>query len=66
MVERKEWLVSCHDVTGRRSDVTVFVDRGNVVLVPPDGQTAVLAPLEVGRLRAALRDAVIMTATEER
>jgi hypothetical protein len=34
-----------------------------VVLVAPPGETAVLAPLEVGRLRAALRDAVV-TASE--
>jgi hypothetical protein len=29
------------------------------VLVAPPGETAVLLPLDVGRLRAALRDAVV-------
>jgi hypothetical protein len=30
-----------------------------VVLVAPPGETAILSPLDVGRLRAALRDAVV-------
>jgi len=30
-----------------------------VVALAPPGEMAVLAPLEVGRLRAALRDAVL-------
>ncbi len=59
VVDRKEWLVTCRDVAGRRRDLTVFVSQGHVVLVAPPGETAVLAPLEVGRLRAALRDAVV-------
>jgi hypothetical protein len=58
-VVRKEWLVSCRDSAGRRRDIVVFIDRGRVVLVAPPGETAVLAPLEVGKLRAALRDAVL-------
>jgi hypothetical protein len=56
---RKDWLVSCKDSAGRRRDIVVFTDRGRVVLVSPPGETAVLSPLEVGRLRAALRDAVL-------
>jgi hypothetical protein len=63
VVDRKEWMVTCRDVAGRRRDLTVFVSQGHVVLVAPPGETAVLAPLEVGRLRAALRDAV-MNASE--
>lgn len=62
---QKEWLVSCRDVAGRRRDLAVFVDQGHVVLVAPPGETAVLAPLEVGRLRAALRDAVVSAAATE-
>lgn len=61
----KEWLVSCRDVAGRRRDLAVFVDQGHVVLVAPPGETAVLAPLEVGRLRAALRDAVMDATTSD-
>jgi hypothetical protein len=56
---RKDWLISCRDVTGRRRDIIVFTDSGRVVLIAPPGETAVLAPLEVGRLRAALRDAIV-------
>ncbi|TCO45841.1 hypothetical protein [Actinocrispum wychmicini] len=59
MNARKEWSVSCRDIAGRRRDLTVFVSSGRVVLVSPPGETAVLSPLDVGRLRAALRDAVV-------
>ncbi|MFC0113557.1 hypothetical protein [Kibdelosporangium aridum] len=59
MNTRKEWSVSCRDIAGRRRDLTVFVSGGRVVLVSPPGETAVLTPLDVGRLRAALRDAVV-------
>lgn len=54
-----EWTVSCRDTAGRRRNVTVFASEGKVVLIAPPGETAVLGPLEVGRLRAALRDAVV-------
>jgi len=58
-VDHTEWLVTCRDVAGRRRNLTVFVSQGHVVVVAPPGETAVFAPLEVGRLRAALRDAVV-------
>lgn len=54
-----EWTIPCRDMAGRRRNVTVFVSEGKVVLIAPAGETAVLGPLEVGRLRAALRDAVV-------
>lgn len=54
-----EWTIACRDMAGRRKNVTVFVSEGKVVLIAPPGEAAVLAPLEVGRLRAALRDAVV-------
>ncbi|MBE1497752.1 hypothetical protein H4696_004852 [Amycolatopsis lexingtonensis] len=44
--------------------MTVFVSNDKVVLVAPPGEAAVLGPLDVGRLRAALRDAVVATADE--
>ncbi|AOS62220.1 hypothetical protein TL08_07000 [Actinoalloteichus hymeniacidonis] len=59
IVVRNQWSVNCRDVAGRKRDLTVFVNDGQVVIVAPPGETAVLAPLEVGRLRAALRDAVV-------
>lgn len=58
-MSRREWAVSCRDVAGRRRDVTVFVSQGHVVLVAPPGETAILEPLEAGRLRAALRAAAV-------
>jgi len=36
----------------------------SVVLVAPPGEIAFLTPLDVGRLRAALRDAVVDASTE--
>ncbi|MBE9374444.1 hypothetical protein IQ251_08275 [Saccharopolyspora sp. HNM0983] len=57
-----EWHVSCRDITGKRQGVSISTDGGSVVLVTPPGETAVLSPLEVGRLRAALRDAAVWAA----
>jgi hypothetical protein len=62
-MSRGEWSVGCRDLAGRRRDVTVFVSQDKVVLVAPR-EAAVLGPLDVGRLRAALRDAVVATADE--
>jgi hypothetical protein len=60
---RDEWSVGCRDLAGRRRDVTVFVSSDDkIVLVAPPGEAAVLGPLDVGRLRAALRDAVVVVA----
>lgn len=63
-----EWSISCRDLAGRKRNVTVFVSSDKVVLVAPPGEAAVLGPLDVGRLRAALRDAVVKVAeyTSER
>lgn len=60
----REWSIACRDVAGRRRDLVVFVRQGRVVLVAPPGETAVLAPLDVGRLRAALREAVVDASKE--
>jgi hypothetical protein len=60
----KEWSVSCRDIAGRRREVTIFVRQGRVMLVAPPGETAILSPLDVGRLRAALRDAVVDASVE--
>jgi hypothetical protein len=54
-----EWQITCRDIASRRRDMTVFVSQGHVVVTVPPGEAAVLTPLEVGRLRAALRDAVV-------
>lgn len=60
---RNEWSVPCRDIAGRKRDLTVLAHSGQVVLVSPPGELAVLAPLEVGRLRAALRDAAVDAST---
>lgn len=63
MNSHKEWWVTCRDIAGRRRDVQVIARHGQVVIVTPPGETAVLSPLDVGRLRAALRDAVVDAST---
>jgi hypothetical protein len=65
VTNHKEWSIACRDVAGRRREMTVFVRQGRIVVVAPPGETAVLNPLDVGRLRAVLRDAVV-DATEPR
>jgi hypothetical protein len=55
----REWWITCRDIAGRRRDLQVIARKGQVVLVAPPGETAILSPLDVGRLRAALRDAVV-------
>lgn len=57
--QRDEWAVPCRDLSGRRREMTIFASTDRVVVVAPPGETAILAPLDVGRLRAALRDAVM-------
>ncbi|MGH8572205.1 MAG: hypothetical protein ACREX8_06475 [Gammaproteobacteria bacterium] len=52
-------LIDCHDLAGRRGQLIVFNDHGRVILVTTAGETAVLTPQQVGRLRAALRDALL-------
>lgn len=55
------WRVRCRDACGRGQHLLVGldVDRGRVVISSADGRLAVLEPLQVGPLRAALRDAVL-------
>lgn len=65
MNSHKEWTVNCRDIAGRRRGVTIFARQGRVVLVAPPGETAVLNPLDVGKLRAALRDAVVDASADE-
>lgn len=54
-----EWTIACRDLAGRRRAVTIIATEGKVVVMAPPGEAAVLAPLEVGKLRAALRDAIV-------
>lgn len=54
-----QWVAACRDIAGRRREILVLpTDDDRVALVLPPGQVAVLEPLQAGRLRAALRDAV--------
>ncbi|ONI84343.1 hypothetical protein ALI144C_14305 [Actinosynnema sp. ALI-1.44] len=51
------WDVQCHDPFGRDRALTVIVDHGKVVLVPPPGSSAVLSAQQTRRLRQALDQA---------
>jgi hypothetical protein len=56
----RQWLVPCRDVGGRRRDIVVrLTEDRRIALLVPTGEVAVLAPLEVGRLRGVLRQAVL-------
>jgi hypothetical protein len=55
-----QWVAACRDVAGRRREILVLpTGDDRVTLIFPPGEVAVLQPLQVGRLRAALRDAVL-------
>jgi hypothetical protein len=55
--ERRVWRITCGDVVNRDRCLTVLVDRDQVVLVGPPGETAVLTAGQLGQLRIALREA---------
>lgn len=59
----QQWRVSCQDTDGQRRGMSVRVDQGEVVVVMPSGELTTLQPMEVGRLRAALRSAVLTAAS---
>lgn len=55
-----QWVSACRDFAGRRREILVMpTDDQRVALVVPPGEVAVLDPLQAGRLRGALRDAVL-------
>lgn len=54
---RRVWRIGCADVGNRERSLTVLVERDQVVLVGPPGETAVLSSRQLGQLRAALREA---------
>lgn len=47
-----------HDEHGRRASLRVSFDENGVAVVPSRPGGVVLAPLQAGRLRAAIRDAI--------
>lgn len=59
-----QWCVTCRDDAGRRADLAVRPEDGQVVLVTPSGEQTVLGPMEVGRLRASLRAAAVVAGVE--
>ena len=61
-----QWATVCRDSGGRRRQILVVSTRdGRLALVFPPGEVAVLKPLQAGRLRAVLRDAVFALADPE-
>lgn len=56
--EPDRWTVQCRDEDGRKGVVTVGVCDDGVTLTPSVPGTVVVGPLEAGKLRAAVRDAL--------
>jgi hypothetical protein len=52
------WRIGCRDVINRERHLTVLVERNQVVLIGPPGETAVLTAGQIDQLEAALREAV--------
>ncbi|WP_020666806.1 hypothetical protein [Amycolatopsis nigrescens] len=52
--------VRCRDSKGRNQSLTVRHEDGEIVLTTPSGEQLSFAPLQAGRLRAALRDLVVL------
>lgn len=53
----RQWRIRCQDVANRERFLTVFVEHGRVVLVGPPGESAVLSPGQLSKLRSALQEA---------
>jgi len=53
------WRVHCRDIDGMKTETWITVGRRCVVLRTPDGETLLFEPLQVGPLRAVLRDAAL-------
>jgi hypothetical protein len=53
------WAVRCRDQQGRRARLLLTVTSAGVAIVSSSPELVELTPLEVGRLRAALRDALL-------
>ncbi|OLF18897.1 hypothetical protein [Actinophytocola xanthii] len=60
------WSVRCHDPFGRDRALTVLVEDGRVVLVPPPGAAAVLSTQQLAGLGIALDQAATVRARRER
>ena len=52
-----QWTVRCRDGCGRRARIRVHLVSGRIVLSTDSTGPWLVAPLDAGRLRAALRDA---------
>ncbi|WP_031465940.1 hypothetical protein [Sciscionella sediminilitoris] len=52
-----QWRLHYRDISGRKRELKVVSEPSSVTLLLPTGDRATFTPLEIGRLRAALRDA---------
>lgn len=53
------WTVPCRDEHGRKALLSMEIRTSGVVIRPSTPGPVTLPPLMIGRLRAALRDAVV-------
>lgn len=57
VANRLEWRIRCNDALDRERCLTVVVDNGQVLVVGPPGEAAVLSPGQLGQFRTALLEA---------
>lgn len=57
--EGNRWTVHGHDQDGRSTSLVVGVCEDGITLTPKRAGPIVLAPLQAGRLRAGVRDAIV-------
>jgi hypothetical protein len=66
LVTEPRWSVRCRDPFGRDRALTVLVEDGRVVLVPPPGAAAVLSAQQLRGLGIALDQAATIRARRDR
>jgi hypothetical protein len=57
--DQEQWTVRCHTADGRRARLVATLDAGGVRITASTPGPWTLTPLELGRLRGALAEAVI-------
>lgn len=58
--QQDQWIIQCRDPFGRTRSVLVFLsEAGEVALLAPPGESAILGPVAVGELHEALDRATI-------
>ncbi|ONI81287.1 hypothetical protein ALI144C_22455 [Actinosynnema sp. ALI-1.44] len=65
MIDTDEWSISCRDIAGRPRTLRVMVRDGEVLVIAPPGEIAVLDAVEAEHVRASLREAAALALAVE-